>query len=171
MPFTPLHFGAGLALRSVTGEWFSFTVFCLVQVLIDLEPGWYMLRGEDEIHRFLHTYAGSTVAAVAAILVGKPVCEWLLRRWNAGLSPAQARWLGTPSVISWPAAITGALAGAWSHVFLDSFMHADMRPLAPWREDNALLFMLHVDTLYLACAVAGALGLAILLVRRRWRSS
>jgi hypothetical protein len=45
-------------------------------------------------------------------------------------------------------------------------MHADMRPLAPWREDNALLFRIHVDTLYLSCAVAGLIGLATLLVRR-----
>ena len=171
MPFTPFHFGAGLALRSVTGEWFSFTVFCFVQVLIDLEPGWYMLRGEAEIHRFLHTYLGATLAGGVAAVAGKPVCEWALRLWNSRLSPEQARWLGVPPSISWLAAGLGALAGAWSHVFLDSFMHADMRPLAPWREDNGLLFMIHVDTLYLACAVAGLIGLVILLGRRLWRSS
>ena len=167
MPFTPFHFGAGLALRSLTGEWFSFMVFCFVQVLIDLEPGWYMLRGEDEIHRFFHTYAGSTVAAVVGALAGRPLCQWLLRQWNARLSPAQARWLGVAPAISWTAACTGALAGAWSHVFLDSFMHADMRPFAPWRADNALLFAIHVDTLYLSCALAGVAGLAVLLWRKR----
>jgi hypothetical protein len=167
VPFTPLHFGAGLALKPFAGGWFSVTVFCLAQVLIDLEPGWYMLQGADEIHRFFHTYLGATIAGLAAAIAGKPVCEWLLRRWNAGLSPAQARWLGIAPAISWAAALTGGLIGGWSHVFLDSFMHADMRPLAPWDKGNPLLFAVHVDTLYLSCALAGVAGLAVLLWRRR----
>ncbi|MEW6689836.1 MAG: DUF4184 family protein [Pseudomonadota bacterium] len=171
MPFTPFHFGPGLALRSLAGEWFSFTVFCFVQVLIDLEPAWYMLQGEAEIHRFFHTYLGATLAGVVAVFAGRPVCRWLLRLWNSRLSSAQARWLGVPETISWTAATTGALIGAWSHVFLDSFMHADMEPYSPLGAGNGLLFLIHVDTLYLACAAAGALGLGILLWRRRWRSS
>ena len=168
MPFTPLHFGPGLALKTVTGKWFSFTLFCFVQVLIDLEPAWYMLAGEDYVHRFLHTYFGATVAGAVAIVAGKAPCEWALRAWNSRLSPAQARWLGVPAKISWIAAVTGGLIGGWSHVFLDSFMHADMRPLAPLREHNALLFLVHVDTLYLSCALAGLAGLA-LFFWQRWR--
>ena len=54
-------------------------------------------------------------------------------------------------------------------MLLDSFMHADMRPLAPWREHNPLIFLVHVDTLYLSCAVAGAAGLGVYLWRR-WRA-
>lgn len=168
MPFTPLHFGPGFLLKSVTGAWFSFTVFCFAQVLIDLEPAWYMLAGDDHIHRFLHTYAGATLAGIAAA-AGKPACEWALRLWNSRLSPAQARWLGVPAAIPWTAAATGGLAGGWSHVFLDSFMHADMQPLSPWKGGNALLFLVHVDTLYLCCAIAGAAGLCLALFLR-WRS-
>lgn len=169
MPITPLHFGPGLAFKSVTGEWFSFTLFCFTQVLIDLEPAWYMLAGEDYIHRFVHTYLGATLAGAVAIVAGKPLCEWALRLWNSQLSPAQARWLGAPAKMSWTAAVTGGLIGGWSHVFLDSFMHADMRPLAPWDGGNAVLFLIHVDTLYLACAVAGAAGLGLVLFNR-WRA-
>jgi hypothetical protein len=32
MPFTPLHFGPGFALKSVTGRGFSFTVFCAIHL-------------------------------------------------------------------------------------------------------------------------------------------
>lgn len=165
MPFTPLHFGPGFALKSVSGSWFSVAVFCFAQVLIDLEPGWYMLAGEDHIHRFLHTYLGATLAGLA-VAAAKPVWERALRLWNARLSPAQARWLGVPTGISWTGALSGGLLGGWSHVLLDSFMHADMRPMAPWDEGNALLFAVHVDTLYLGCALAGVAGLALLLFRR-----
>lgn len=169
MPFTPLHFGPGFALKGVTGKWFSFTLFCFAQVLIDLEPAWYMLAGDDYIHRFLHTYLGATLAGGVAIVAGKAPCEWTIRRWNSNLSPTQTRWLGVPAEISWRAAATGAFAGVWSHVLLDSFMHADMHPLAPWREDNALLYRVHVDTLYLSCAVAGVAGLG-LFFWHRWRA-
>ena len=70
--------------------------------------------------------------------------------------------------LTWAAAATGGLIGGWSHVFLDSFMHLDMRPLAPWSEHNALLFLVHVDTLYLSCALAGIAGLGLFLWQR-WR--
>jgi hypothetical protein len=168
VPFTPLHFGPGLALKTVTGTWFSFALFCFVQVLIDVEPAVQMLRGAEPIHAFLHTYLGATLAALVALFAGKPVCQWLLRFWNSRLSAAQARWLAVPTAIPRLAAATGAFAGAWSHVLLDSFMHADMRPLAPWREHNPLLFLVHVDTLYLSCALAGAVGLC-LFFWQRWR--
>jgi hypothetical protein len=165
VPFTPLHFGPGFALKSVSGRWFSVTVFCLAQGLIDLEPGWYMLAGDDYIHRFLHTYLGATLAGLAAA-AAKPLCERALQLWNSRLSSAQARWLGAPTGITWTAALSGGLLGGWSHVLLDSVMHADMRPLAPWDERNALLFALHVDTLYLGCALAGVAGVGLLLLQR-----
>ncbi|MFY9315962.1 MAG: hypothetical protein WAO95_10430 [Burkholderiales bacterium] len=165
MPFTPLHFGPGFALKSVSGKWFSVTVFCFSQVLIDLEPAWYMLAGDDTIHRFLHTYLGATLAGLAAA-GAKPLCELALRIWNSRLSPAQAHWLGAPDRIAWTAALCGGLLGGWSHVLLDSLMHADMRPLAPWDERNALLFAVHLDTLYLGCALAGVFGVGLLLLRR-----
>jgi hypothetical protein len=67
MPITPFHFGPGLAFKSVTGSWFSFTVFCFAQVVIDLEPAWFMLTGDAYIHRFLHTYFGATLAGAGAL--------------------------------------------------------------------------------------------------------
>jgi hypothetical protein len=167
MPFTPFHFGPGLALKSVTGRRFSFTVFCLIQVLIDLESGWYMLIGEDPLHRFFHTYLGATLAGVVAITAGKPACEWALRLWNSRLSPAQARWVGAPATIPWSAAVSGGLVGAWSHVALDSIMHADIRPFAPLEIRNALHSLIEIDSLYAACAVAGAIGLGLFLRGRR----
>ena len=165
MPFTPLHFGPGFALKSLGGRWFSVTVFCFAQILIDLEPAWFMLAGDDHIHRFLHTYVGATLAGLAAA-VAKPACEYALRLWNSRLSPAQARWLGAPAAISWTAALCGGLLGGWSHVLLDSLMHADMRPLSPWDERNALLFAVHLDTLYLGCVLAGVAGVGLLLFQR-----
>ena len=64
MPFTPFHFGAGLALRSVTGEWFSFLLFCFVQVIIDLERDAKFIPSVILGERVLFVAAGSVDAYV-----------------------------------------------------------------------------------------------------------
>ena len=55
-----------------------------------------------------------------------------------------ARPLRLPNVLKWrdlmvaPVAI-GALTGTFSHVFLDSIMHTDIRPFHPFSDANPLL--------------------------------
>ena len=169
MPFTPLHFGPGFALKSVSGRWFSVTVFCFAQVLIDLEPGWFMLQGSDYIHRFLHTYLGATLVFVVSWWAGRPVGEWALRVWNAWLSPAQARWLAYESRIPWSAAGAGAFVGAYSHVAIDSIMHGDMEPFAPLWAGNPSLLVVSVETLQWICVAAGVIAVAILAFLR-WQA-
>jgi len=77
MPFTPLHFGPGTAIKAVIPGSFSLTVFAFSQIVIDLEPLYYLLRDAWPVHRFLHTYRGATGVAVCSIVAGKPICEWL----------------------------------------------------------------------------------------------
>ena len=48
-------------------------------------------------------------------------------------------WMFRDTHISWSAAAAGAFIGTYSHVLLDSIMHADMAPLAPWSPHNAML--------------------------------
>lgn len=150
MPFTPFHLGPGIAVKALTGERFSLTVFSFTQVLIDLEPLVRLLRGDWVVHGFTHTLIGATLVAVVALLLGRPCCRWLLG------------WLHLPTAISWPAAASGAFGGAYTHVLLDSLMHADMRPLAPFSADNALLGLLSYQGIHLFClftALFGALWL------------
>ena len=52
----------------------------------------------------------------------------------------QARYLPT----SWPVAMVSALIGSFSHVLLDSVMHADVEPFAPLFPDNPFLGLLSV---------------------------
>jgi membrane-bound metal-dependent hydrolase YbcI (DUF457 family) len=67
-----------------------------------------------------------------------------------------------PARIPWPAAIVGAGLGTYSHVVLDSIMHADMRPLAPFAETNAMLGVMSVGALHLLCVAGGGLGVVAL---------
>jgi len=168
MPFTPFHFGPGATVKAMAGQHFSFTVFAFTQVTIDLEPLYFMLRDDDPLHRFLHTYVGATAVALVSIIIGRPICEWALRVWNSWLSLAQARWLAFPPTISLASAAVGAFIGAYSHIALDSIMHADMRPLAPLVESNSLLGVVSIDDLHGICVMAGLVGLAVLFAKRVW---
>ena len=63
--------------------------------------------------------------------------------------------------------LLGALAGTWSHVLLDSVMHADITPWAPWSEANGLYVWVSMSTLHGLCVTGMLVGAAVW-VSRRW---
>ena len=73
----------------------------------------------------------------------------------------------TGAQISHPVAGLGALTGSWSHVPPDSVMHADMRPLAPFSDANALLYVISIDALHLLCVGLGVAGVVLVVARVR----
>ena len=148
MPVTPLHMGPGLLFQGAAERHFSLMVFGFSQV---------------------HTYLGATLIAVASALIGRPVCQFLLRYWNPDPASAVLSWLPAPKVIPWPAAIAGAFVGAYSHVCIDSVMHADMAPFAPLWDENALLHVISVDALHIFCILSAVLGLMLLFAVSRLR--
>ncbi len=170
MPITPLHFGPAAVVKAAAPKYFSFAVFGFTQVVIDMEPAYYMAQGLWPIHRFFHSYLGATLVAVFAVVVGKPLSELLIRWWNRRLSSRQRDWLGIQARISVTAAVSGALFGAYSHVLLDSVMHPDLRPFAPWSNSNGLLHFISLGQLNALCAglgVGGGIMLLLSLLRRK----
>lgn len=161
MPLTPFHMGPGLAVKSVAGDRFSLLMFGVAQVAIDIEPGIGLLRGSDVLHGWTHTYVGATLIAALVLALGRPACQAVLRRWNRELQAHGLGWLGSPDRIGWGSATAGAFAGTYSHVLVDSVMHADMRPLAPLSDANALMAALSYDALHVSCALAGLAGLCL----------
>jgi hypothetical protein len=145
MPFTPFHFGPGLAVKAAAPRYFSFSVFVFSQLLIDIEPLYYLLRGEAPLHRFFHTYPGAAVIAVASYALGRPLGGLglaLIRRtfgWRLSDLHEAIR------LISPTAALSAAITGAFSHVALDSIMHGDMHPLAPFSDANSMLHQVMKD--------------------------
>jgi membrane-bound metal-dependent hydrolase YbcI (DUF457 family) len=57
------------------------------------------------------------------------------------------------------------MLGSYSHIVLDSVMHRDMAPLAPFSSANALLGVITLGQLHLVCLALGVLGIAGLGVR------
>lgn len=166
MPFTPFHMGPGAVLKAAAGEHFSLTVFGFTQVAMDIEPLVRIFRDDPRLHGVTHTYAGALVIGLLCLPVGKAVCGWLLRAGNRLALEHEPDFVGGP--IKWSAAAWGAVAGAISHVFLDSIMHADVQPWHPLNSSNALLHTMSMDGLHMACAVSGLIGGLVLLARARW---
>ena len=163
MPFTPLHMGPGVALKALGGRHFSLTMFGVTQVAMDIEPLVHLLRGDDVLHGLTHTYAGATVIALATRVLGRPFCWMALAYWNRVATLPFLRSFRVSTKISRIPALSGAFLGAYSHVLLDSFMHADMRPGWPFMAGNGLLYAIPVGWLHLLCVGLGAAG-AIALV-------
>jgi membrane-bound metal-dependent hydrolase YbcI (DUF457 family) len=161
MPFTPFHLGPGAVAHAVAPRHVSFLAFCAGNVLIDVEPLYYMVTGQDPLHRFMHTYIGATlaVAATVALFVGALRLSKLVRL------PDVFGWQS----LKWPPVLVGSAAGCYSHIVLDSIMHADIQPWAPFSQANGLYLLVSIDRLHDLCVAAGVVGLLAMAVRRWWR--
>jgi membrane-bound metal-dependent hydrolase YbcI (DUF457 family) len=162
MPFTPFHMGPGVAVKAVSGRHFSLMVFGFSQVAIDIEPLVRILRGDSLLHGFTHTYLGATLIGLVSVVVGRPVCQFFLNFWVPDESTPFLYWLRCPQRISWSAAFVGAFVGTYSHIVLDSFMHADMQPFAPLPQSNALLHLISVAKLHAICLFSGLFGAVLI---------
>ncbi len=166
MPFTPFHFGPGAAFYALAPRHVSFLAFCAANVLIDIEPLYFLLTDQYPLHRFFHTYVGATVIFASTVFLftlpqkSKYVTSVLhLLRWQF------------PSLQK---VATGTALGSYSHIVLDSLMHPDIRPFAPMGDANPLFQAVSVSNLHWACLAAGVVGLLILGVRkvvREWTQS
>ena len=164
MPFTPFHMGPALAIKAVTGRRFSVLAFGIAQVAMDIEPLVGMIRGSEVLHGPTHTYLGAVVIGTAVAAVSPLICGPILRYWNRQLSLNHLGWLATPGTLERIPAIAGAFVGTISHVILDSVMHSDISPLAPWSNANVLRGMISIEALHQVCVLSGLLGVAAWLI-------
>jgi len=83
----------------------------------------------------------------------KPVIGWLL----SALPSAKRRSVG----ITWWVALLSGLFGSYSHVALDSMMHADVRPFAPFSSSNGLLGAVPLAALHDVLLFSGVIGMVL----------
>ena len=148
MPFTPFHMGPGLLIKALLQGSFSLMIFGWTQIVMDIQPLVAMITNQGTLHGFTHTYLGAVLIAMIAALTGKHVSEFVLSR----------AFPGQPHGITWWIVLLSAFIGSFSHVLLDSLMHADMAPFAPFSGANALLGLVSHAALYQFCTYAGMAG-------------
>ena len=166
MPVTPFHLLAIIPLKAIAPHRFSWSVFALTNVIIDLEPITYYLITLYPSHRIFHTIIGATLIAILCATYGRRLCELAIRTLHGELQDREVKWLGKASIDN-AAAWSGALIGAWSHLLLDSLMHEDIKPLSPFTYENPLLGIVSVGNLNALCVVSGLLGVVMLVLLKR----
>lgn len=155
MPFTPFHFGPGAAVHALAPKHISFIAFCVANVLIDIEPLYFMLTGGYPLHRFFHTYIGASLIPVTILLL------FVIARQFQRFIPNRHAWK-TSGIFP---VLSGAAIGSYSHIVLDSVMHQDITPFAPFSNVNPLFKMLSINALHGICLSAGAAGFCLLIIR------
>ncbi|MEF9957299.1 MAG: DUF4184 family protein [Acinetobacter sp.] len=148
MPFTPLHLGVGACCKAVGQRRFSFMIFAGTQVLMDIEPLLGLIYNWQYLHLYTHNLVGATLIGSLALLMGKPISQWVLR---SVLNYRDWR-------ISWRTAAISSYIGSFSHIFLDAFMHHDVYFFYPWILKNPLLGLLSYSVIFYSCISAIIFG-------------
>ena len=152
--------GPGLLVKVLLQGSFSLMVFGWTQIVMDIQPLIAILTGEGHLHGFSHTYIGAALIGIGSALTGKYAAEFGLRFIG------QFHYLP----ISWPVAIISAFIASFSHVLLDSVMHADVEPFAPFILNNPFLGILSIETLHKLCLYSGLLGIGLYFFISHWIS-
>ncbi len=160
MPFTPFHMGPGLLVKALLQGSFSLMVFGWAQIIMDIQPLVVMLTGEGHLHGFTHTYIGATLIGLGSALTGKYAAEFGLHLIG------EARHLP----ISWPVTFISAFIGSYSHVLLDSVMHADVEPFSPLMLNNPFVGFVSIEMLHDFCLYSGLFGVGLYFAVSHWCS-
>lgn len=149
MPFTPFHMGPGIAVKALLQGSFSLMVFGWTQIVMDIQPLVGIIMREQTLHGFTHTYVGATLIAAFSAVTGKYLSQWALAHVFDVAPVIEIRW--------W-VAVVSAFIGSYSHVLIDSLMHADMKPLFPFSNGNALLGAVSGEAVHNLCIYSGVVG-------------
>ena len=117
-----------------------------------------MIRNWDVLHGPSHTTLGALLIAALVAWLSLPLCNFILSKFNQEVAHHNVAWLQEPYPITRAAAWTGALFGTLSHLVLDSLMHHDIHPLAPFSNANPLADLVSHDGVYQLCVVLGVVG-------------
>jgi hypothetical protein len=160
MPATPFHFGPGLLVKAIAPHQFSVAAYSVTQVVIDIESGYHLLRGDYPVHRQAHTFLMGGLIGLACGLVVSRIGVWLARPRDAIPEAIGAEY-------RMPIAVWSGVFGGVFHSLLDGIMHPDIRPFRPFTDANPLYGLVSVRILYLFCIITGLVGAALLLAWER----
>jgi hypothetical protein len=160
--------GAAMVVKPGAGSHFSVIAFALAQVIIDIEPGIEMARGSDVLHGPSHTIIGAILIAIAVAAISPWLVLRIVSKWNQEVRHHKLGWLAESEQASRAAVIAGAFFGTLSHLVLDSMMHHDIHPLAPFSNANPLIGLVSHDGVYQLCVIMGVVG-TVAWVAVKWR--
>ncbi len=163
MPFTPFHFGPAVLIFSL----FLFLdplALLLASVAIDIEGILGLFFGRDillsncapscNLHGPLHSFLGGTIVAVLLATVLIAASKKLPEKIRLSLRIKNEKTI-----------LLSSLIGAYSHLFLDSFIYPEMNLAWPFGSWNPFFGAIGSLELYFFCALSFLLGAGLLLIR------
>jgi len=166
MPITPFHIIAAAPIKAIIPRHFSWSIFTLTNIFIDLEPITYFIFTGVPSHKFFHSIFGATLIGLICALFFRKLCGNYIMKWNKNLHPIDRKWLEVRNPKKFLfAALIGGLVGAWSHLVLDSIMHNDIQPLWPFLTNNPILGLITANSILYLCVGLLIFGAAIYRVK------
>lgn len=157
MPFTPFHIGPTLLIGLFLFSSLDLFSFLLASVIVDLEPFYLMTQHVSYLHGFLHSYLGASI-----LVIPLAIGVFSMRVWLEKI----LKLFRIEQKSSFQKILFSSLLGAYSHVFLDSFLYAEMTPFYPL-EPNPFLNVVSSSTVYGLCGISFLLGIIVYLNRLR----
>jgi len=146
--------GPGILIKALLQGSFSLMVFGWAQIVMDIQPLIVMITGEGQLHGFSHTYIGATLLGIFSAFSGKYLSEF-------GLLIIGISKRSNPIKIAWWVVFLSAFIGTFSHVLLDSIMHADVEPFFPLTQKNQLWAVLNIEQIHKLCLYTGLIGTGV----------
>ena len=156
MPVTPFHFGPATLLKALIPSRFSFFVFCYAQIVTDLEVAYHIFTHQVPLHGFSHTFLGAAAIGIFCGITAQPLHAMLAIQVDTSFFGP----LIVPN-LTFRTSVVSALIGTVSHLFLDSIMHADIKPFWPVTDENPVLGLISLSTLHLGCVLTGIVGVIL----------
>ncbi|MBI5051265.1 DUF4184 family protein [Candidatus Micrarchaeota archaeon] len=153
MPLTPFHWSI-LIFGFLAFSYFYIPALAISSVVMDLEPFYYMfISPSGNLHGFFHTYMGATIIAL--------VVGFILIKFRKRIDVVAENLKIRQKNISEKWVYFSSFFGAYSHIFIDSFMHSDLKPFWPVTNYNPLLGLVGTFEIYLITGI-GLCALAVL---------
>lgn len=155
MPFTPFHLGPVLLVGLLFFPFLDLPALLVSSVIIDVEPIYLMSQGAPYLHGFFHSYLGASIMAVFVALAVYPFRKILNRIVAVFMLPQRS---------SFTKILAASFLGAYSHIFLDSFLYSEMQPFYPF-EANPFLGVVSASNVYFLCSATFLLGIVLYVYR------
>ena len=149
MPFTPFHFGPALLLGMLLRPFIDLSAIFIASVILDLEPLVVLLFHLSlPLHGIFHTYLAATIIAIILAFV-----LWPFR----GVLNSFVSIFGIHQESTLRNLLLASFIGTYFHIFLDSFLYAEMNPFYPFL-GNPFVGLVSSQVIYGFCVFSGALG-------------
>ncbi len=125
-----------------------------------------VLTGKGNSHGFSHAYIGATLIAIFSALTGKWVYQVIMVFIKKDFTDYQKLLFDVNKKLTMRVCVVSAFIGTYSHVLLNSIMHANVEPYYPIYLANDINLIISIESLYKLCLYTGLLGVVVFFIIR-----